>query len=198
MLFRALNSAILASILFLIGVIAYAVLEAPPSSDELDSDIVAVRRQMATVNVDSEKYEGGALKALIELDRRVLSLTADMLEQKRIATLRRISIDYRVDQKPVLAVGPEELRAMEREVADAERKAAGAQAEADRYSGGLVQAMALMKAHTESLTASIVNLRYLAAKHRIAIEIPKIGSETQSNQPPAGTPGKIVRDKDAL
>lgn len=198
MFFRALNSAILASMLILIGIIAFAVMEVPPTSAELDADIVGIRRQIDMTTAESEKYAGGALKALIELDRRVLSLTASMLEQKRLATLRRISIDYRIDGKSVEAAKLEDLRAMEKEIAEAERKAVAAHAEASRYSGGLVQAMALMRAHTESLAASIVNLKYLAAKHRVAIEIPRIGSEGQSTQPPASSPGKVVRDKEAL
>lgn len=196
MIFRLLNTLILASILFLVGVIAFAVLESPPKTDDLDADLVGLRRQLATLETEGAKYEGGMLKTLIEIDARITSITVNMLEQKRLSHLRNIKLVYQLDEKGASPPAtPETLQAIQRDMSDAAQKASTAQSEAERYSGGLVQALALMRAQTERLTAAVLNFKYMAAKHGIGLQLPELGSRTSIPPAPAG---KVVRDKEAL
>lgn len=194
MIFRLLNSAILASLLFLFAVIAYAVLEVPPTTDDLDSDLMAIHKSVAAAEAESGKYESGAIKTIIELELRTLSATARMLEQKRLSVLRRIALDYRIETVSKRPGSAETLAAIEKDIADADRKAAAAQLEASKYNGGLIQAMSLVSAATERFSKSILQLKYYSEKYAIGIDLPEIKPPEQ----PKTNPGKIVRDKEAL
>jgi hypothetical protein len=192
---RALNSAILASLVFLFGVIAFAVLESSPSTEELDSDLADVRQAITQANDLRQKYEGGAIKSFVELNYQILSSTESMLLQKRSAVLRRVQMSYRIDGHAIEPATSEALKAIRDDLAEAQKKADVAQVEADRYTGGLVQAMALMKVQTEQLSVSMLNLKYYSAKYGIGLTLPTIGATAPAAKEP---PGRIVKDKDAL
>jgi hypothetical protein len=191
---RALNTAILAALLLLFGVIVFTVLETPPSTQDLDSDIAEIRQRMKQVTDLRQKYEGGAIKVLMDLNHEILSTTEAMLLQKRAATLRHVNLDYRINGRPIEVATAEALKAIEDDRADAQKKAEAAQAEADRYTGGLIQGLALMKAQTEKLSVSVLSLKYYSAKYGIALPIPPLGDAPPKKEPP----GRVVKDKDAL
>jgi hypothetical protein len=97
MIFRLLNTVILASVLFLVGVIAFAIYEKAPNDADLEQDITTIRNDLSLVEKESSKYEGGLIKTMLELERRTLEITARMLEQKRASLLHRIWLEYRVE-----------------------------------------------------------------------------------------------------
>jgi hypothetical protein len=194
---RVLNTAILGALVILFGVIAFAVFETPPTSEDLDTDLADTRQKMKQLDSNRQKYEGGAIKNFMDLNYEILSATESMLEQKRLSTLRRLGLEYRVDSKPLQLATAETLKAIDEDRAAAQKKADAAQAEADRYTGGLIQAMALMKVQTERLSVSILNLKYYSAKYGIGLSVPAVG-DSVSPSPPKEPPGRIVKDRDAL
>jgi hypothetical protein len=196
MVFRIVNTAIVASILFLVCVIAFAIFEKSPNDPGLEQDLSTTRERLSRLEEESKKYEGGLLKTLIELEQRTLGTTIGMLEQKQASILHRIRLEYRVDlRNTVQPASPERLTEIEKDIANAEQKAVAAQSEAAKYSGGLVQAMALSTAATEQFSISILRLKYFSEKYGLGIELPPTGRSEKSND---GPPGKVVRDKDAL
>jgi hypothetical protein len=195
---RALNTAILAALVFLVGVIAFVILESPPSAEDLDADIATIRQGVKQASDARQKYEGGAIKAFMDLNHEILVTTESMLQQKRLSVLRHIKIDYRIDGKVLQPASAETLKAIESERAEAQRKADAAQAEVERYSGGLVQAMALMKAETEKLSVSVLNLKYYSAKYGMGLALPSFAPDSLTPSAPKEAPGRVVKDKDAL
>jgi uncharacterized protein YicC (UPF0701 family) len=194
-IFRLLNTAILAALLFLVGVIAFAALESAPDTQELDTDVAAIQRMLAPVKTEADKYEGGALKTILELQLRTLEATLAMLNQKRTSVLRRIVLDYRIDGKSLRPAEKTRLDNIQAEIAQAEQRAAAAESEASRYSGGLIQTMALVTASTERTSISFLRLKYVTEKYGLGIDLP---TSSPSSTPAKVSPGKVVKDKDAL
>jgi hypothetical protein len=200
MIFRLLNTAILASVLFLVSVIAFAIYEKAPNDADLERDIATIRNDLGLVEKESSKYEGGLIKTMLELERRTLEITAQMLEQKRASLLHRIWLEYRVEG-PHLATpaSSERLSAIQQDIANAEQKVQASRSEAAKYSGGLVQTMALAAAATEQFSVAMLRLKYFSEKYGMGINLPAAapGGATTPDSPKR-PPGKAVPDKEAL
>jgi hypothetical protein len=165
------------------------------STFELDRDRAYVAEQVMKAQADSAKYTGGVLKAFIDLRVAVLAATAAMLDQKRTALFRRIWTTYTVDSKPVREASNEELNQILDELKQAEDSASASRAEAARYTGGLVQSLALMKAATDDVSVSQLRLKFYAAKHGLPVMPFAIDDKQSIEKKPLG---KIVGDKEAL
>jgi hypothetical protein len=108
-----------------------------------------------------------------------------MIEQHILAAKRGIKLRYTVDGASMLAVTPERLAAIQ---ADRERIAADiAKAEAAGYSGGMLQAMALMAAATHKVTAASLTMQYYAAKY----SVPASTGPSGTRGAPAVTPPPV-------
>lgn len=144
---------------------------------------------------ESEKYGQGLLRSLIEVRLAIARNTLAMLDQKRASFVRRITLDYRLDGRPVHDASDQELNMILEELSQAEKKAAASKLEAARYSGGLAQAMSLLKAETDELSVSQLRLKFYSAKHGIPMPLPTL---TENSSKPTLPPGKVVKDRDAL
>ena len=144
---RTLGLAIIVVALVSGAVFALIFYSAPPSTRELDADLAAVDVQISTSIEDSSRYQGGVIKSVIDMRTEVLRTTRAFLDMKRTALLRRVDLDYRIDGSAVLP-DPDGDAALDRDIASASGDLAESKAEADRYSGGLVQAMALARVAT--------------------------------------------------
>lgn len=193
MILRLINTAILTALLFLVGVVAFAVLEADPDTAQLDQDLASIRASIARAEGESDKYEAGVLKSLIEMDREVLFITRDMLEAKKLSVLRRVSLNYTIPA-PASTNDTSTMQAIERELSETNDKIVKADSEAARYTGGLVQTMALLTAATERFSYSMLRMKLLTARYSLGLPIPNI----PATKTPASPPGKVVKDKDAL
>jgi hypothetical protein len=143
---------------------------------------------------EAVNYSGGAIQAIIAARRQVLRLTQDALKQKRQTVLRRIDLKITFDAKAVPVASIEDLRAIELDIAAQESKAAAARAEADRYSGGLLQSLALMKAATEEFSTATLRMKLYTSKYGIGLPLAPEGA-VEAKPAPAG---KVVKDRDAL
>jgi uncharacterized small protein (DUF1192 family) len=162
-----------------------------PSTSELDADIATVKAEIATTNAAASRYSGGLLLVQIQLRSEILKNTETMLEQKRVSFLRGISLSYQ-DAAPRIAK-PADDAAAGVELAKARAEAEAAQQEAARYSGGLIQVIALVRAETARTTAAAIEQRMALAKN--GIPLAAVGSTALAAQMP---PGTTVPDKGAL
>jgi hypothetical protein len=180
----------------IVFVFALEVIKPLPSTRDLDADLAEVRQEIHNVQIDAERYEAGLIKAMIELRIQMLRQTEAMLNQKRAAWLRRINLNYAVNGSEIAPVSNQELHEIIEEIQQAERKADQSSAETDRFSGGLVQAMARVTAETDRLSISQLRMKFYSAKYGFPIFAPTLqrGPAEQAKE----KPGIIVKDKDAL
>ncbi|ANW00805.1 hypothetical protein [Bradyrhizobium icense] len=177
------------------GALAVILQDPQVSTLELDRDRAALSAEISAIQAESAKYESGLLKSLIEVRLAITKNTLAMLDQKRTAFIRRVSLNYRLDSRPVHEASDQELKLIIDDLSQAERKANASKQEAARYSGGLLQAVALMKAETDEMSVSQLRLKFYSAKHGIPIALPNVSDNVK---PPTQPPGKIVKDREAL
>jgi hypothetical protein len=175
--------------------LAVVIQEPQVSTMEIDRDRAALASEISVIKSESDKYESGLVKSLIEVRLAITRNTLAMLDQKRASFVRRITLNYRLDGQPVHEASDEELNMILSDLSQAEKKAAASKLEAARYAGGLVQAVALMKAETDEMSVSQLRLKFYSAKHGIPMPIPNL---TENLKAPARPPGRIVKDRDAL
>lgn len=167
---------------------------AEPSTVALDADLAAVRSAAQAAEREFSLYQGGALKALIDLRKEIYRTTEAMLVQKREAWLRRIDLGYTAEGRPLGAANADKVAAITSDIQKANAKLASDEANASRFSGGLLQAMSLVTVATDRLSVSQLELTLYAAKYGLAPPLSlDIGGQSK-----AGPPGAAVKDKDAF
>jgi hypothetical protein len=184
---RILLTIVISGALALISVL----LTSDPSTQTLDTDLASIRRDVIEAQTESAKYQGGLLKGVIELRAGVLRSTEAMLMAKRASVLRRINLDYVVDGKHVT---PVKLSDIEADISNEKSRITVAEQKAAQYSGGLVQAMALMSVATEQVTLAQLYLAYYSAKY----DLPSVGAYVPHSVAVPRNPGNVVPDKEAL
>lgn len=133
----------------------------------LQSEIALVDSEIQAATVEDRKYAGGLIKTLIESRLAILRETKAMLEQRAAAGTFAIALTYTVDGQTFKPPenAEEEVASIDSELAALNEKIARQQADADRYSGGLVQAMKLSAIATMEQTRSMIEQRRLALKY---------------------------------
>ena len=146
----------------------------PASADvqptgEIRADLASIDAEIRRVEEEDAKYSGGLVKALIGSELHIYRQTRAMLQQRARSWLFGIGLSFTVDGKPLVlpANAPEQLAAVEQEITETRAKVAEAEAEAARYSGGLVQAMSLASAATVRNTLAMLEQRRLALKYSL-------------------------------
>jgi len=165
------------------------------STLEIDRDRETINTQLKEAQTEAAKYSGGVIKTFLDLRIEILRNTLAMLDQKRSSYLRLITLRFTVDGRPLSAASDAQLREIEEEIKQVERKVADAKREVSQYTGGLLQIMALMKVATEEASASTLRLKFYSAKYGIPLQIPSLNTEAAA---PTKNPGTIVKDRDAL
>jgi hypothetical protein len=120
-----------------------------PTTTEIDADLNQVRSEIKRASTESADYASGLLKSLIEIRRQTFEDTEAMLLQKKASLLRRVSLSYSVEGKQLIPANDDELKGIKEEIAQAEQKVAQSKKNAEKYSGGLVQGIALMTVETD-------------------------------------------------
>jgi hypothetical protein len=164
------------------------------STIKIDQDRAAVQAQIGEAESESAKYSGGAVKALVEVRLAILRHTLAMLDQKRASWIRLVPLNYTIEGKTVREASDKELKDILDEITEAERTASSARQEAAQYTGGLIQAMALVKAVTEEITVASLRMKFYTAKYAMPIQVPSLGQK----EPAPSPPGKVVKDREAL
>lgn len=190
---KALNSILLLLILAAVALVGLVYFHAEPSTEALDADLSRLRQEILQSETENAKYTGGFVKSLIEMRLEINRVGEAMLSAKRQSILRRIELVYSVpasEKTPDVDIASIEsdIRAQQQRISEAEAKVA-------KYSGGLVQSLAIMSLETERFTLAALNLAYYGNKH--GIRIPKFKAPANSEDT-AKTPGNVVKDRDAL
>jgi hypothetical protein len=193
---RQVRTTLLLGVIALLSVLLIWILFTPvPTTQEIDADLEQVRSEIKQASAEGEKYSPSLMKSLIEVRRQTLQNTEAMLSQKKASVLRRISLSYKIDGAQLLPVSDKELNDINEEIVQAERKLALSIKNAQQYSGGLVQVMALMTVETDQLSVSQLRLKFYSAKHGLPVLFP--GADAAAKQPEP-VPGRVVKDRDAL
>ena len=156
-----------------------------------DADIVLTKAEIADAEHDAAGYSGGAILLQIRLRDAVLRNTLAMLQQKRSAFLRGITITYgdATPRLPCVVNDQTAQTSLRRAKDDAE----DARLEAARYSGGLVKVMALLRQATGMTTVAAIEQQIAFMKLGISLPAP-----TRAGDMAPVPPGKPSSDKDAL
>jgi len=134
---------------------------------KLKAEIARVDSDIADTEAENAKYAGGLVKALAEARLGILRQTRAMLSQRATAVDFNVAIHYTADGRPfTLPEGSAAaLAGVEAELEGMKAKIAAAEAEADKYSGGLVQAMSLSTVATMRQTQAMLEQRRVSLKY---------------------------------
>jgi phage terminase small subunit len=135
---------------------------------ELKQELVTVRQDIDDAEKENSAYAGGLIKSLIGLRLEVLKTNEALVEQ-RIDALEggaRITVVLNASK-------PDPTRAAEiaKDIETQKAKLVEAQTEADRYTGGLVKALAETSVATTKNTLAILQQQYLIAHYGIATPV---------------------------
>lgn len=176
------------------GLIVLA-MDLPPTTKELDQDIADLRAKISDAREQSALYQGGLIKSLIDVRVEILSSTEAMLLAKRSSILRRINLSFQIDGSEFKPAA--NLDSIRSDIDAAQKRAATAKSEAEKYSGGLLKVLELGKVATEELSIAELNSAFFSAKYglpTIGVFMSKVNNEKQNSVPAKN----IVKDKDAL
>lgn len=133
--------------------------------ETLKAEQQAVAREIADAEKDATKYQGGLVLSLINVRLETLRGTEALLGQRVHAIESGAPVTVQIP-----ATKPDPARAAElvKEIDTQTAALAAAQAEADKYSGGLVHAMALSTVATNAQTLAMLRQSYVIAKFGLA------------------------------
>jgi hypothetical protein len=192
-MYRPLVISLLTVAVGLLLLLVFAVFDPSPDTASLNSDLVLVKAQIEDAHRQDEKFSGGAIKALIQLRLNTLQQTEALLEQKKSALLRRVWMHYTVDGHSIAVASKADVDAIVVEIGEAQEKLKRSTLNAEQYSGGLIQGVALMTAEIDRLSVAQLTLKYYSAKYGL----PTFSGALEQNPKPT-VPGSIVNDKGAF
>lgn len=140
-----------------------------PSSQEIEKDIALLDQKIEEANATVQDYSGGLLSALAKVRLETLKSTKSMLEQKKSGIKRFILVSYSVDGKkyPPPENKEEVLQDLEKDLKDLKVDLAEAEAESEKYEGGLLGVLSLTKASTLKNSIAFLDQKRLLLKHDI-------------------------------
>jgi hypothetical protein len=171
------------------------VVESSPTTVELDADIAALQNKISDAKKKSDAFSGGLIKSLVEVRIEILASTEAMLAAKKESIVRRLNLQFQINGSEFKSTS--DLESIRADIAAAQGRVAAAEAEAAKYTGGLLQVLQLTKAATEDISVAQLNSAFYSAKYGL----PPIGAfmpKNDSANKKAVPVGNVVKDKDAL
>ncbi len=154
---------------------------------ELRQELNGIRQEIAKAIEEDAMYRAGLIKNLIAVRLEVLKTNEALIEQRINALEAGSRIKFVVNATDVDIDKATELA---KEIGIQQNKLAESRKNADRYSGGLVKAMAESEVATIRNTLAMLEQQYIIAKYGLAI--PAISSESTTATP------KIVADTEPI
>jgi hypothetical protein len=135
----------------------------------VQADLTVVQSEIKAAQTEDAQYTGGLVKTLIASRIAVLRQTEAMLQQKLLALKDGVRVQYSVDGRAfnLPASAKQMLADVEHEIGLNEAKIKAQEAEVARYSGGLVQAMALSTLATMRQTQAMLEQKRVALKYEL-------------------------------
>jgi hypothetical protein len=160
-----------------------------PLDPKIKVEIATVDAQITEAEAEDAKYAGGLVKALVESRLATLKQTRALLAQRATAGDLNVAIRYTADGKPfTLPDGSvAALTAVEGELEGMRAKIAAGEAEAARYSGGLIQAMSLSTVATMRQSQAMLEQKRLSLKYGLPQFIGFAESNKATSQSQAST-----------
>ena len=135
---------------------------------QLQGELAQVESEIESAEEENRAYSGGLIKTLIALRLEILRTNHALIQQRVHALESGAEIDIIVsgsEPDPELATNLlAGIEVQQIKIAEGER-------EASRYSGGLVQAMALSSVATQRNTLAMLEQRYFTSKYGLATPI---------------------------
>lgn len=154
-------------------------------AQHLRAELGALDTEIASATQEASAYSGGLLLTFIQLRLEVLKTTRALVQQRIHAEEAGSEVEIVVPgTKPDLVLA----KSLESEIAVQVKEVAAARAKADRYTGGLVQAMAETQAATAANTLALLEQRYLVAKYGLALPNVDSGTAAATSPEPAVKP----------
>lgn len=172
--------------------IGYALHDRKQSTEQIDKSLGELQLSLKQAESEDAQYSGGLIKALIALRIETIKDTISILEKKRQSLLHRICLNYEIDGAPVKVATADELREIQKDMAETEKRIVFAKDQDAQYSGGLIKGLIAMRIATEQQTLAGLNQHYMFAKY---------GLPTLAPTPPQKTAAPVrptVPDKGGL
>lgn len=152
------------------------------SVSHLTNDLQGIRSEIKSAEVQSSRFEGGLLKALIEARLETLRTTAALIEQRIQAEESGAEITIQIP-----GTQPDQRLAerLKQEIDKQQRELSKARNEADKHSGGLIGVMALATVATHEQTIAMLQQRYIAAKYGLPYSLPDVPDDLSISGPAA-------------
>jgi hypothetical protein len=147
--------------------------------ESLKAEQQSVQKEIAAATIEADKYQGGLILSLITARLETLKSTEALIGQRIHAVESGAPITVQI---PVSKPDPERAAELEKEIATQSAALAAAEAEASKYSGGLIHAMALSTVATHAQSLAMLRQSYVAAKFGLAV--PALG-EVAAKSPDA-------------
>jgi len=166
--------------------------------EELKEDIETVSLQIAKAEKENARYAGGLVKTLIILRLQILNNTKAMLEQKKYALIHGIPVHYTYRDEIYIPTPADSatIQIIESDIKVQQKRLAKAEAEDEKYSGGLVKAMIASQICTIKNTIAMLEQKKMIAKYGIPIPALQVEKPTAKSSaepsPPATSELEIV------
>lgn len=158
------------------------------------NEIAGLGQQIKDAKIESEKYTGGLIKALLDSRIQILEYTKAMLEQRLAAGNYRVKINYTVEGKEYIPAANKDeiLKNLESEALTVTQEMERAQKEADQYSGGLVRAMKLSTVATYQQQLAMLEMKRCALIYDIPLFAFEEGTALPAESPAAPTEESVA------
>lgn len=149
---------------------------------ELKQDLGRIQGEIDEATAEDAKYAGGLIKSLIAVRLEILKTNSALVEQRihSLETGSRVNVVVNTTKRD-----PERAAELAKEIESQKAKVADARRDADRYSGGLVQALSETTVVTARSTLVMLEQQYMIAKYGLAL--PAAPTESDSMTRAAST-----------
>lgn len=165
-----------------------------PSTEEIDSDMGLLDKEIKEATATVQDYSGGLLAILANVRLQTLQSTKTMLLQKKTGLKRYIPVSYSVDGKKYSA--PENknhlLQELKQDIENLKDDLAKAEKESDQYRGGLLGVLSLTQVATVKNSIAFLEQRRLLLKHDIPYYSILPATSKSNEQSFKPTPGKDI------
>lgn len=146
----------------------------------LRTEQLDVRKEIDTVEVEAANYSGGLILSLLSVRLEILKTTDALISQRIVALESGAPVNLVI---PITEIDEKRASELSEQIVAARKEIVAAQAEADRYSGGLIQAVALSTVATMGQSIAMLEQERLVAKY--GLQSPRNVDISASEQPAA-------------
>lgn len=144
---------------------------------ELKLDLSSTEQEIREATLKDEELAGGLVKSLIAVRLEILKTNRELIRQR----IHAIESGARINLT-LSAAKPDPARAdeLQKQIAEQRAKVADAQADSDKYSGGLVKAISESTVATSKQTLAMLVQQFLVAKYGLALPSTSQGAKTEA------------------